>query len=376
MNKIADRFSNLQKMALELNKAATVKWVSIFVLIVIISGMLYYIITKNMLNKQNCDNLDKVYTGFPTISSFNENDEKYSYNLRDYYIKSAYNCCASGQFKNDFVNTCALKKCIEQGARMLDFEIYSVDNEPVIAISTENNFHVKQSYNSVKFDEAMNIVSTYGFSGSTCPNSNDPLILHFRIMSSNKDIYTKMADSIYKNLERRILDKTYSYEYYGHNLGAVPLKTFVGKIIIAVDRSNPLFQQTPLFEYVNIASNSIFLRAARNYDIIYTPDMQELIEYNKKNMTFSMPDLGPSDANVQASLHQKYGVQMVGMCFQNFDSNMEYYDLFFDAVGSAFVLKPAPLRFVPLTIPEPTKQNPELSYKERTVESDFYKFNI
>jgi hypothetical protein len=376
MNKIADRFSNLQKMALELNKAATVKWVSIFVLIVIISGMLYYIITKNMLNKQNCDNLDKVYTGFPTISSFNENDEKYSYNLRDYYIKSAYNCCASGQFKNDFVNTCALKKCIEQGARMLDFEIYSVDNEPVIAISTENNFHVKQSYNSVKFDEAMNIVSTYGFSGSTCPNANDPLILHFRIMSSNKDIYTKMADSIYKNLERRILDKTYSYEYYGHNLGAVPLKTFVGKIIIAVDRSNPLFEQTPLFEYVNIASNSIFLRAARNYDIIYTPDMQELIEYNKKNMTFSMPDLGPSDANVQASLHQKYGVQMVGMCFQNFDSNMEYYDLFFDAVGSAFVLKPAPLRFVPLTIPEPTKQNPELSYKERTVESDFYKFNI
>jgi hypothetical protein len=376
MNKIADRFSNLQKMALELNKAATVKWVSIFVLIVIISGMLYYIITKNMLNKQNCDNLDKVYTGFPTISSFNENDEKYSYNLRDYYIKSAYNCCASGQFKNDFVNTCALKKCIEQGARMLDFEIYSVDNEPIIAISTENNFHVKQSYNSVKFDEAMNIVSTYGFSGSTCPNANDPLILHFRIMSSNKDIYTKMADSIYKNLERRILDKTYSFEYYGHNLGAVPLKTFVGKIIIAVDRSNPLFEQTPLFEYVNIASNSIFLRAARNYDIIYTPDMQELIEYNKKNMTFSMPDLGPSDANVQASLHQKYGVQMVGMCFQNFDSNMEYYDLFFDAVGSAFVLKPAPLRFVPLTIPEPTKQNPELSYKERTVESDFYKFNI
>ena len=36
-----------------------------------------------------------------------------------------------------------------------------------------------------------------------------------------------------------------------------------------------------------------------------------------------------------------YGCQMVGMNFQNFDSNMEYYDLAFDGNGSSFILKPA-----------------------------------
>ena len=90
-----------------------------------------------------------------------------------------------------------------------------------------------------------------------------------------------IADTIYNHLSNRLLDKTYSYQYDGMNLGAVPLTTFMGKIIIAADKSNPLFESTPLAEYVNITSNSIFMRASRNYDIVYAPDMKELIEYNK-----------------------------------------------------------------------------------------------
>ena len=98
--------------------------------------------------------------------------------------------------------------------------------------------------------------------------------------------------------------------------------------------------------------------------------------YNKKNMTLSMPDLSAFNTNVSASLHMKYGVQMVGMNFQNFDENMEYYDLLFDGAGSAFVLKPKPLRYVPVTIPEPTPQNPDLSYAKREIKEDYYNFNI
>ena len=60
-------------------------------------------------------------------------NKQFSYNLRDYYIKTAYNCCTAGEYKNDFVNVCALKNCIRQGARCLDFEIYSVKGSPVVA---------------------------------------------------------------------------------------------------------------------------------------------------------------------------------------------------------------------------------------------------
>jgi len=34
------------------------------------------------------------------------------------------------------------------------------------------------------------------------------------------------------------------------------------------------------------------------------------------------------------------------------------------------------LRYIPVTVPTPTPQKPELSYATRTVSSDYYKFNI
>ena len=37
--------------------------------------------------------------------------------------------------KNDFVNICALKNCIKQGARCLDFEVYSCTTMPAIAFA-------------------------------------------------------------------------------------------------------------------------------------------------------------------------------------------------------------------------------------------------
>ena len=50
--------------------------------------------------------------------------------------------------------------------------------------------------------------------------------------------------------------------------------------------------------------------------------------------------------------------------------------VFFDNYGYAFQLKPKNLTSQNVTIPDPTPQNPELSYKTRTVETDYYKFNF
>ena len=352
----------------------TIFLVALFVILIVL--MILYIYKKRTLNKRNCDNLDEIYDGFPLIRSINPTEEKNKYLLRDYYIKTAYNCCSSGEFKNDFVNVCALKKCIKQGSRCLDFEIYSVDNRPVISTSSFDDFFVKETYNSVDFNDAMDIINNYAFSGSTCPNPRDPLILHFRIQSNRKDIYDMMADSIQSKLSSRVLGKEYSYEFEGYNLGAVPITNLMGKVIIAIDRSNDLFEDTDLKEYCNIASSSIFMRALRNYDIQYNPNIDDLTYFNKKAMTIVMPDLSAYNDNFAPGLAMTYGCQMVGMNFQNFDSNMEFYDIMFDEAGSAFVLKPDHLRFIPETIKNPPPQNPELSYANRKVESDFYSFNI
>ena len=374
------KFQNLKKMFspanIEKNKAMVIKYGAYFIIVILVLAISFYIYNKMQLKNTNCNNLQNIYNSYPKISSFNPNDAAYQFLLRDYYVKTAYNACSGGQFQNDWVSTCALKTCIQQGARVLDFEIYSINDKPVIATSSTNNFHVKQTYNYVSLPDALQIINNYAFSGGSCPNPNDPLILHFRIQSKNEPMYNQMADDIYNNIEDKLLSSIYSNEYSGHNLGAVPLKEFVGKIIICVDKSNPFFESTKLKEYVNMASNSVFLRASRYYDVKFTPDSGELIEYNKKQMTLCLPDLSPNDNNFSAAIAMKYGCQWIAMSFQNFDSNMEYYDLFFDNTGSAFVLKPEPLRFVPLTVPKPTPQAPENSYTTRKVATDYYSFSV
>lgn len=355
-----------------------IKMIGIAIIALLIFLILFWILNKLWLNDRNCKNMNSLYKDFPMIRSINpaNGGDEFSHNLRDYYIKTAYNCCAAGDFRNDFVNVCALKDCIRQGARCLDFQIFSIDNKPVIAVSSQKDFTIKESYNSIDFEDAIEIIADYAFSGSTCPNSADPLIIHLRVMSNNKEIYDKMSKVIYRHLERRLLGRAHSYENNGKNLGVIPLKDLMGKVILIVDKTNGLFENTSLDEYVNMASNSIFMRALHMHDVKYTPDMQELIEFNKKNMTICLPDLSDRATNPSAAIAIKYGCQMVGMSFQNFDANMEFYDDMFDEAGTAFVLKPQVLRYIPVTIPIPEPPPPEYSYKERPVESDYYSFKI
>ena len=61
------------------------------------------------------------------------------------------------------------------------------------------------------------------------------------------------------------------------------------------------------------------MRALSYHEIQYTPDMNELIEYNKKNMTICLPDLGTQATNPSAALAWQYGCQFEAMSFQNFD---------------------------------------------------------
>ena len=153
----------LSKLNLDKSKAAYIRYIAYIIVALLIVGMILYTVNKMRLNKLNCENIDKLYTSFPKLSSININDAAYKYKLRDYYVKTAYNSCCGGQFKNDYVNVCALKKCIQQGARVLDFEIYSVNDEPVIATSAVENYMVKETYNKVGFDEALNVINNYAF---------------------------------------------------------------------------------------------------------------------------------------------------------------------------------------------------------------------
>ena len=104
-------------------------------------------------------------------------------------------CC--GDFTNTFVDLCALEAILKQGVRCLDFEIYAVDNKPVVAVSASDSVYFKQSFNYLSTSDVFNYLITYAFSGAMCPNPQDPLILHFRFKTDLVPIMNKMAKDEY-----------------------------------------------------------------------------------------------------------------------------------------------------------------------------------
>ena len=343
------------------------------ILIIFIAYMIYL----SRLQKSECSFMDSLYPSVNgNIRSITSSDSDCSGNLFDYYIKTAYNACSGGSYKNDFVDICNLKAVIKQGVRCLDFEVYSVDNQPVVATSTSDNFHVKETFNSVNFAAIMDTIRNYAFSGGTCPNPTDPILIHLRFKSNNQPMYSNLA-KIFKSNTDIMLGMNYSYELEGKNLGSVPLLSLQNKVILIVDRSNTAFlENQELLEFVNLTSNSIFMREYNYYNVKNNPDINELTEYNKRCMTIVLPDKGTNPPNPSGLLCRAVGCQMVAMRYQYVDNFLAENASFFNNAGYAFSLKPAELRYQPVSVPAPTPQNPAYSYATRTASTDYYSFKF
>ena len=352
-------------------------------LVVIISGIFYYLYITGLRSRE-CTFMNNLYGTLNTkVKPVNASSKQCQFNLQDYYIKTAYNCCSGGSYKNDYVDTCNLINVLKQGCRGLDFEIYSIDDNPVVSTSVLDNNYVKETYNYLEFSEVMNILTNYAFSASTAPNYTDPLIVHLRIKSNNSNMIANFA-KLFKQYSAFMLGGLYSYENHGKTIGNTPLLTFTSSsnttknnIILIVDRENKTFLENRQFmEYVNMTSNSIFMRALRYYNIKYSQDLIEMQEFNKQNLSIGMPDLEVNPANPNGIVVRESGCQMIAMRYQYVDNHLEENIGFFDKVGFAFALKPERLRYIPIELPDPTPQRPELSYESRNISSDYFSFSI
>ena len=370
------QFSNFKEKLLNLKENTISVFILFIIIIIIILAICYYLYKKSLYSSE-CKFMTNIYgTLNNKIKPIDSKYKTFNNNLLDYYIKTSYNCCSGGNYKNDYVNTCNLINVLKQGCRGLDFEIYSIDDNPVVATSTSNNYYVKETYNYVKFSDVMNILSNYAFSQSTSPNYTDPIIIHLRILSNNQKMFNKFAQ-VFESYNNLLLGKKYSYENHGNNIGNIPILNLKGKIVVVVDKSNTSFlDNQPFLEYVNITSNSIFMRALHYYDIKNTPDINELQNYNKQNMTIAMPDIGSNPPNPSGIVVRETGCQLIAMRYQYIDQYIEENISFFDENGFAFVLKPERLRYIPVILPDPIPQKPELSYETRNISSKYYNFNI
>lgn len=343
---------------------------SLLIVFIIILSVIRLILLQN--NLENCTDLDKLYSKKNSFisSCFDTNgnitNKNFSYQLVDYYIKSSYNSCCGGDPTNSFVSTCALKTCITQGYRFLDFEVYSVNNKPVISSSSQEDYRLKETYNYVEFKNAMKTISSTAFS-SQCPNNKDPLILHFRLMTNKLNVIDEMANDIATELASFLLSSNYGHEYNGLNLGNVNFKDLYRKIIIMVDKSNSIFMSSKLDELVNLASNAIYCNSIRSNQLTVGNFTKNTVDHNRTKFTIVLPELSRSTNNYNPVDAFNQGCQFITMNMQNFDTNLEYYNKVFDENNYAFLLKPEILRGGPIV--EHTTPVPDDSVKlcERTM---------
>ena len=307
------------------------------------------------------------------LTSINPEDSQGRFKLRDYYIKSAYNAFNPDKFKNSTVSMDACLYVLARGCRFIDFEVFSVDNQPVIASSSVNSFNYKETYNHIPVSEAFEVLGSYAFSGSKCPNPGDPFIIHMRIMSRNVTMYDNLAKIIAqsKTMARNLLGPKYGREYHSKDLGDDDVGSLRGKVILMVDGTNQVYRNTKLFELINMSSKSLFLSKQTFFGVKNVGDPQAFKDANKKNMCLVVPDKGGRPFNEGHNGPFTWGCQIVAMCFQDEarDEKLKAYEDKFASVGYGFILKPAELRYVPITIAPPTPPNPKSSMEARPAQA-------
>ena len=390
--------SNLKNIK---NKTNKLGWliIAIFILVVVAK-----IIEISKMRSSKCSSIQLSFTD-PNIISIAVNQKDFQNPLYDYYIKSAYNCCAISKFSNSYVDLCALDNVIKSGVRFLDFEIYSMGGyKPVVGVSNLNTNNVKESYNQLELSSVLENINRNAFTSAIgCKNPDDPVFLHFRVKSNHKEVYNNIAKAITNtfDVEDQLLGKDFSNAFNGYNLGKIPLHTLSkngkfgditnrkAKVVIIVDSSNKTYLDTDLKELVNMESGSNFMNLKQTFNIKTDQNKKALIENNKHNITVVTPDripeggdtsslqcCVPGSQNPDFKTSYEVGCQIVCMCFQNNDTNLKNYNKFFHSNGTAFVLKPESLRYKQVCIDKPIKQKKSNSFATRTVSDDYYSFNI
>ena len=178
-----------------------------YIIILLIITFLFYLLSVVLTKNKNCENIlsiRKEYTKFDEYVSFQDqidndyfigkikiNDEtiNYNYKLKDFFIKTAYNCCCTGKFKNDYVELCALENCASYGVRGLHFQLYSLDSVPIVAASSVSSNFIKETYNYINLKKAMEHVRIHFLSNESNKINyannevlkDDPLFLFFTI---------------------------------------------------------------------------------------------------------------------------------------------------------------------------------------------------
>jgi hypothetical protein len=371
------------------------KYIVMFIVFLIVILLMY---SLNRINRRenNCktirDKFDMLQNN--DFYTFNESKKKkyfegktivanktidYKYKLKDFYIKTAHNACCTGKFRNDYVDLCALENVAKHGVRALDFQIYSLNGNPIVAASSVDSNVIKNTYNHLYLEDVMNKVNTLFLSSN--PGSGDeynhsvlhkdPLFLFFRIhygsdeqLESSDTLdekLTRFYNKIYRILEgsfsinkfnSKIIGSLYSDEDKQIMVSNTDMKDIRSRIFLFVSVNDVTFdivKASKLHSVVDTYIDGINMIDYRISDL-NTNDVLSISTKNKKGLSICYPDFDYSmPTNYDFLKPMSLGVQFCAMNFQQYDLQIGNYNKFFienygtrnnNAVTSPYIKKP------------------------------------
>ena len=315
------------------------KYIVIVLIVITIIVILVFEYKKYSKNKDKCSNIESVYATNKIKITQPSNDKQTKATLcsplKKVAIMGSYNSCAVENFCYSYVDTCSLSKWIKLGIRAVDFEIYSKNGEPVIAVSSDDSYCLKNSYNSIQLKDALKVISTNAFASGQ--KSIPPFFITLRVKSAIAEIYDKIWQAIVANLSKTLLlcnNQVNPSIFAKPNLPMTDentpilntqIKTLMNKIIIIFDSTNTQKNSKPFDQIAGRLSKIIH---------IYTPvkrfnNISSTTALAATSFNVAIPSLGCSATNTvtnssNVNLLEK-SLNIMHMNFQSFDDSLQKY---------------------------------------------------
>ena len=356
-------------------------YVTLVIIIFILLLLFSWVANRLGLKDRSCDKLARYWPILTNNSYFSSETrlkpdaipffDGSSCKFINYHIKSAYNCCCGDGYKNNFVALCALEKAISNGCRFLDFEIYSYNNDPIVASSTAENNYIKETYNSILLEEVLVTIKEKGFNPLSTNCANDPLILNFRVMSTNITMLKTMGDLIKRHLHSNNQSFTCSTKKDMNLLNSKMIDLYQKLIIICDFNPQPsiITSTTDLQDlnnYINLKAKGTYCHTYRYNQIVSKKGSAQFIATTKSKFVIVLPNLDNSIINFDATLSFDTGCQAICMKHQNIDNNLLGYNALFKLQKNySWIKKKTAL--LNIDVPEPIVYEATLDYNNVSI---------
>jgi hypothetical protein len=288
------------------------------------------------------------------------------YRMADFYMASSSYSVFPGAEVYDYVSDSILPLAIKAGVRLVELDIYSdVNDKPVVGLKNQK-LGVDYAYNTVSLDACCVSIANNAFNSINSPVSTDPFVLSLVFHTDKTKTINAAAEILKTTCRSHMLDSTYSYQR--KNLAVEPICNLQSKLIIV---SGGAMKGTLMEELVNLSWSTSHLRRMTYTQASQPHDQDELINYNRNNITMVVPDIGEDLINNNPQILFTFGCQWIMMNYGSIDNMMELYIGEFQE--NSVVLKPAALRpLKPKKYKKPTMPDPAVSFQPLRHTSPIY----